>query len=83
MVIKAVTYAHWFSYTAEFISENWEINQAITATNQLLAQTKRRYVADAGLDNQKLFASLSQDEFVIRASHLERLVEVYNDRLDR
>lgn len=81
--VPAVTYAHWFSYTAEFISENWEINQAITTTNHLLAQTKRRYVADAGLDDQKLFASLSQDEFVIRASHLERLVEVYNDRLDR
>lgn len=80
--VPAVTYAHWFSYTAEFISENWEITQAITATNQLLAQTKRRYVGDAGLDDQKLFARLSQDEFVIRASHLERLVEVYNDRLD-
>jgi hypothetical protein len=81
--VPAVTYAHWFSYTAEFISENWEINQAITTTNQLLADFKRRYVGDAGLDDQKLFASLSQDEFVIRASHLERLVEVYNDRLDR
>jgi hypothetical protein len=81
--VPAVTYAHWFSYTAEFISENWEINQAITTTNHLLAQYKRRYVADAGLDDQKLFASLSPDEFVIRASHLERLVEVYNDRLDR
>jgi hypothetical protein len=81
--VPAVTYAHWFSYTAEFISQNREINQAITATNQLLPDYKRRYVGDAGLDDQKLFASLSQDEFVIRASHLERLVEVYNDRLDR
>jgi hypothetical protein len=81
--VPAVTYAHWFSYTADFISQNWEINQAITTTNQLLPDYKRRYVADSGLDDQKLFASLSQDEFVIRASHLERLVEVYNDRLDR
>jgi hypothetical protein len=81
--VPAVTYAHWFSYTHDFISQNWEINQAISATNQLLADYKRRYVGDAGLDDQKLFASLSQDEFVIRASHLERLVEVYNDRLDR
>jgi hypothetical protein len=81
--VPAVTYAHWFSYTADFISQNWEINQAITATNQLLPDYKRRYVADSGLDDQKLFAALSQDEFVIRASHLERLVEVYNDRLDR
>jgi hypothetical protein len=81
--VPAVTYAHWFSYTAEFISQNWEITQAISTTNHLLADYKRRYVGDAGLDDQKLFASLSQDEFVIRASHLERLVEVYNDRLDR
>jgi hypothetical protein len=81
--VPAVTYAHWFSYTTDFISENGEIKQAITATNQLLPDYKRRYVADSGLDDQKLFAALSQDEFVIRASHLERLVEVYNDRLDR
>jgi hypothetical protein len=81
--VPAVTYAHWFSYTTDFISQNWEINQAIISTNHLLADYKRRYVGDAGLDDQKLFASLSQDEFVIRASHLERLVEVYNDRLDR
>jgi hypothetical protein len=81
--VPAVTYAHWFSYTRDFISQNREINQAITSTNHLLADYKRRYVGDAGLDDQKLFASLSQDEFVIRASHLERLVEVYNDRLDR
>lgn len=81
--VPAVTYAHWFSYTAEFISENWEITQAISTTNHLLADYKRRYAGNAGLDDQKLFARLSQDEFVIRASHLERLVEVYNDRLDR
>ncbi|MCQ3980291.1 MAG: hypothetical protein DPW09_43320 [Anaerolineae bacterium] len=81
--VPAVTYAHWFSYSTDFISQNWEINRAISATNQLLADYQRRYVGDAGLDDQKLFASLSQDEFVIRASHLERLVEVYNDRLER
>jgi len=81
--VPAVTYAHWFSYTTDFISQNWEISQAITTTNQLLPDYKRRYVGDAGLDDQKLFAALSQDEFVIRASHLERWVEVYNDRLNR
>lgn len=32
---------------------------------------------------KKLFASLSLDEFVIRAGHLECWVEVYNERLDR
>jgi hypothetical protein len=82
--VPAITYAHWFSYTTtDFVSENREIEQAIASTNELLPDYRRRYVADAGLDDQKLFARLSQDEFVIRASHLERLVEVYNDRLDR
>ncbi|HMQ51713.1 MAG TPA: hypothetical protein PKD98_06420 [Anaerolineae bacterium] len=59
------------------------MNQAIATTNQLLPEYRRRYLGDAGLDDQKLFARLAQDEFVIRASHLERRVEVYNDRLDR
>jgi len=82
--VPATTYAHWFSYTADdFISENWEITQAIATTNRGLPNVRRRYVGDAGLDDQKLFAYLSQEEFVIRASHLERWVEVYNDRLDR
>jgi hypothetical protein len=81
--MPATTYANWFSYTADFISQNRELEQAIATTNHLLCDYRRRYVGDAGLDDQKLFATLSQDEFVIRASHLERLVEVYNDRLDR
>ena len=81
--IPAVTYANWFSYSTDFLSENLEIKQAIAASRRLLPEYRARYVADAGLDDQKLFAELAQDEFVIRASHLERLVEVYNERLDR
>lgn len=81
--IPAVTYANWFSYTTNFLSENLEIKQAIAATRRLLPDYPVRYVTDAGLDDQKLFAALADDEFVIRAAHLERLVEVYNDRLDR
>jgi hypothetical protein len=81
--VPAVTYANWFSYTTDFISENLEIKQAITATRTLLPDYRLRFVADAGLDDQKLFAALTDDEFVIRASHLERIVEVYNQRLDR
>jgi hypothetical protein len=81
--IPAVTYANWFSYTTDFLSENLEIKQAIAATRHLLPEYRARYVTDAGLDDQKLFAELAQDEFVIRATHLERLVEVYNERLDR
>ncbi len=81
--IPAVTYANWFSYTTNFLSENKEITAAINSSRAVLSGYKVRYVADAGLDDQKLFAELAQDEFVIRASHMERLVEVYNERLDR
>jgi hypothetical protein len=81
--VPAVTYAHWFSYTRAFISENQELKTAVITTRQRLPEYRLRWVGDAGLDDQKLFAQLTQDEFVIRASHLERLVEVYNDRLGR
>lgn len=81
--IPATTYANWFSYTTDFRSENVEIQQAIEATNQLFPEYSRRYVLDAGFDDQRWFTALSQDEFVIRVSHLERIVEVYNERLDR
>jgi hypothetical protein len=81
--VPAVTYANWFSYTTDFISENLEIKQAIRTTREVLPDYRLRFVTDAGLDDQKLFAELADDEFVIRASHLERIVEVYNERLDR
>jgi hypothetical protein len=44
-----------------------------------------RFVGDAGLDDQKMFVQVEnlKQEFVFRISHLERLVEVYNQRLDR
>jgi len=48
-----------------------------------LPDYRLRFVADAGLDDQKLFAELADDEFVIRASHMERIVDVYNERLNR
>ncbi|HEX6384944.1 MAG TPA: hypothetical protein VF177_09770 [Anaerolineae bacterium] len=81
--IPATTYANWFSYTTDFRSENIEIQRAITATSQLFPEYRRRYVLDAGFDDQRWFNVLSNDEFVIRLSHLERIVEVYNERLDR
>jgi hypothetical protein len=41
-------------------------------------------VGDSGLDDQKIFAQVGKlgHEFTFRVSHLERIVEVYNDRLD-
>ncbi len=81
--IPATTYANWFSYTTDFRSENIEIQRAIDATGQFFPEYRRRYVLDAGFDDQRWLNGLSNDEFVIRVSHLERIVEVYNERLDR
>jgi len=83
--VPVVTYANWFSYTSpEFISENREIYRAIRTTRALFAHVKLRFVADAGLDDQKIFQwiALADAEFIIRAYH-KRVVQVYNDRLDR
>ena len=81
-----VCYAHWFSYRAkDFCSENRELWQAIRATRVVFPRRRLRFVGDSGLDDQKLFAQVRQvqAEFVVRVSHLNRLVEVHNDRLDR
>jgi len=83
--VPVVTYANWFSYvTTDFVSENREIYRSIRITRALFPQAKLRFVADSGLDDQKIFAwiDLVDGEFVIRACH-NRRVEVYNDRLDR
>lgn len=82
--IPATTYANWFSYTTDFVSENAEIQQAIDATNQRFAQKYTlRYVLDSAFDDRKWFAAMAKQEFAIRVSHPERIVEVYNQRLDR
>lgn len=81
----AVTYASWFSYkTADFVSENREIYRSIRITRALFPGEKLRFVGDAGLDDQKIFAQMAlvDAEFIIRACH-NRKVEVYNERLDR
>jgi hypothetical protein len=80
-----ITYANWFSYkTADFVSENREIYRAIRITRTLFPGIKLRFVADAGLDDQKIFHQMNgvQADFTIRACH-NRRVEVYNERLDR
>lgn len=84
--VPATTYAEWFSYTTGFVSENREIRRAIRTTGHLFPKRRVRFVGDSGLDDRKIFEWMGQKEeaeFVIRASHLERLVEVYNRRLDR
>jgi hypothetical protein len=84
--VPVTTYANWFSYkTADFISQNKEIEQAFEQTCRLYPTHRVRFVGDSGLDDQKMFAQVAQlqQEFVFRVSHVERLVEVYNERLDR
>lgn len=81
----ALTYAQWFSYTREFLSENAELMAAMTNTRQLYPNLALCFVADSGLDDQKLFAHAQsvQASFIIRVKHDERLVDVFNDRLQR
>lgn len=82
--VPVTSYANWFSYQINFISQNKEIEQAFEMTCRLYPGYKVRYVGEAGLDDQKMFAKVGQlkQEFAFRASHLERIVEVYNTRLD-
>jgi hypothetical protein len=83
--VPVTSYANWFSYVIDFISQNNEIEQAFQTTCRWYPNYRIRFVGDAGLDDQKMFAQVGhlQQEFVFRASHLERIVEVYNPRLDR
>ena len=82
--VPATTYVHWFSYRVGFRSENWEIRRALRMTRAVFPQHRLRFVGDAGLDDQKIFAWAARSgEFVIRASHLERHVEVFNARWNR
>jgi hypothetical protein len=83
--VPVTSYANWFSYVIDFISQNKEIEQAFETTCRLYPGYTLRFVGDSGLDDQKMFARVGrlQQEFVFRASHLERIVEVYNQRLDR
>jgi hypothetical protein len=66
------------------VSENREIYRAIRTTRALFPHINLCFVADSGLDDQKIFAQMDlvDAEFIIRACH-NRKVEVYNERLDR
>ena len=83
--VPATTYANWFSYHVGFRSENWELRRALRMTRAVFPTHRLRFVGDAGLDDQKIFGWVADEggEFVIRASHLERSVDVYNPRCKR
>ncbi len=77
----ALTYAQWFSYTRDFLSENAELRNAMTNTRQLYPDLPLCFVADSGLDDQKLFAHAQsvQATFIIRVQHEERLVDIWDE----
>ncbi len=84
--VPVTRYAHWFSYqTADFLSQTHKIEHAVEQTGRLYPNNRRRFVGDAGLDDQKMFAKVADlnQEFIFRVCHRERLVEVYHDRLQR
>lgn len=81
----AVSYANWFSYlTPDFLSQNWEVERALRVSRALFPREKLRFVADSGLDDQKVFAQVERvrAEFIIRACQ-NRTVEIFNARLQR
>jgi hypothetical protein len=80
-----VTYANWFSYELDFLSENAELQAAASNTRRLYPFHNLCYVGDSGLDDQKYFEHLLglTSTFIIRVGHANRLVDVYNERLNR
>ena len=81
--VPAISYLNWFSYkTADFLSENREIQRSIRTTRWVFPDRKLRFVMDSGGDDQKNFAFWEPNEFIVTAKHMNRLVEVYNSRLD-
>ncbi len=82
--VPVFTYANWFSYVMDFVSENHEIYRALRITRALFPERSLCFLGDAGLDDRKIFGwmKLVDAKFIIRAQH-NRTVEVYNERLDR
>ncbi len=80
-----LTYAQWFSYRRDFLSENAELQAAMSTSRQLYPEQALCFVADSGLADQKLLAQarMVNATFIIRVKHEERLVAVWNERLPR
>jgi len=84
--VPATTYARWLSYQSkDFVSQPREIYQALRLTRTLFPHHRLCFVMDGEGDDQKVFRWVEQmgAEFVIRALHLDRQVEVWNERLQR
>jgi hypothetical protein len=84
--LPVITYANWFSYvTEDFISQNREVQRAIESTRELFPEKALHFVGDSEFDDQKVFDEVAgvRARFTFRVKHLERRVEVYNERLER
>jgi hypothetical protein len=80
-----LSYAQWFSYWSDdLLSQNREVERAFRMSRAVFPRERLRFVGEAGLDNQKVFAQVERvrAEFVIRACH-NRQVEVWHARLQR
>jgi len=85
LAVPVITYANWFSYTLDFVSQNGEIEQAIENTHALFPHLPLCLLGDSGLDDQKFFhlvQSLPATDCIFRAQH-QRCIQVYNERGDR
>ena len=83
--VPVITYANWFSYTLDFVSQNCEIEQAIQNSHALFPHLPLCLVGDSGLDDQKFFRlvqSLPHTDCIFRAQH-NRCIQVFNERADR
>jgi hypothetical protein len=85
LAVPVITYANWFSYTLDFVSQNCEIEHAIQNTHALFPDLPLCLLGDSGLDDQKFFRlvqSLPATDCIFRAQH-NRCIQVYNERADR
>ena len=66
------------------MSENRENLRALRISRALFPGIPLRFVGDSGLDDQ-IFAQVARvdGQFIFRVKHEDRLVEVYNERLQR
>jgi hypothetical protein len=85
LAVPAITYANWFSYTLDVVSQNGEIERAIRTTHALFPHQSLWLVGDSGLDDQRFFRlvmRLPNTQCIFRAQH-NRHIQVYNERLAR
>jgi len=82
----ATTYVRWFSYqSTDFVSQNRQVYRSIRTTRALFPQYDLCFVIDGIGDDRKFFRWVRQvkADFIVPVAHRERVVEVWNERLQR